>query len=1145
MREVMRHFDGIKNSLSEPPRILGLTASIIQKKCNPYKVSQLLKDLENTMQCHLITTVHHDEVLRYTTRPKEIIFEYNNGLSPQSEHTKRMQLELASMISDVESDSSIDRKDTKKLRNILTNISITLTELGEWCGSKAIEYEVEHFKDLSFEADEATMRILMAKLYKRLDVVRQQCRTAELGFSNIEQHISHHVAQFLNLLAPIMSQIDMHILVFVETRVSAFLLCELLTELKTKNQKYSNVSPQFVVGANSSSSSGFDIAKNRISLARLEEALKGFRNGASNVLMSTSVLEEGVDIRKCNVVVRFDKPSNFRSYVQSKGRARAPNSMYILMASPDSELPKELKEYHALETSFRKICRDRALPLDDEIKESFQDNLLEPFMPKGLHGPRITSASCMSCIYRYCDKLPQDRFTNLAPTFKVIRASEGAFLATLELPRNSPCHEITRSNPMPDEDWAKKDAALQMCKILYEYKELNESLQPFKKVLAEEELLKAVIGDASDSLHDDSAGKNITIYKRSVCSAFSDSAGEEWFIYHLNLDHAVKIENCEIFDGSHSLALICPKQTMTASFPLFSNKWGKISVSVDAVKTIKLTNNCLQAMRGFTKFIFHFLLDINDEVLEYSDASLWKCLFAPVRKEGFDIDMMNKVTSMNTMRITEPSEEERKSFSFDADKYKDAIVMPWYKPRAVFDVCKITRHKPDSDTNFKKKIQNTGSRGNFREYILDNYSVKVFCSNQYLIDCRNVPGELRCLKPVDASLKARTGAHPCFIPELCCLLPIPSHLYHQISLLPSILQRLNGVNIAGEYIAGLARLPCGLEESTNTLVALPTSNKEPLDYHWCSRLTNQVSASHPSGNVCVALQNKEKMRFDVFNAIVLPGLVRTPLIALETIHVLQTLTPRAGHEVFDFERLELLGDSFLKFHVSQALFLTYPEWNEGKLTANRSQLVSNNTLHRLGIKMGLPSVIQSRSMVPKESGPAPGFVVKPHMERNLKQLKVPYNKWHDFKPLSVDDQGGAGQNGKCYNPWTEQPIRKKTVPDSVEAQLGMVLLSCGDTAGHQFLIRLGFPVEKALSVPTTAISPWLIKESASEDTAAEAIRLYDRCNLAGLEKILGYHFNNKSFLLQAVTHPSFSVNKVSDIMSPSSAMDSCFFLHHV
>ena len=54
-------------------------------------------------------------------------------------------------------------------------------------------------------------------------------------------------------------------------------------------------------------------------LLKLQKTLEAFRCKRLNVLVSTSVLEEGIDITQCNLVIRFDRIQEFRSYVQSKG----------------------------------------------------------------------------------------------------------------------------------------------------------------------------------------------------------------------------------------------------------------------------------------------------------------------------------------------------------------------------------------------------------------------------------------------------------------------------------------------------------------------------------------------------------------------------------------------------------------------------------------------------------------------------------------------------------------------------------------------------------------------------------------------------------------------------------------------------------
>lgn len=50
-----------------------------------------------------------------------------------------------------------------------------------------------------------------------------------------------------------------------------------------------------------------------------------------NVIVATSILEEGLDVQSCNLVVRFDPSSTVCSFIQSRGRARKQNSDYVLL----------------------------------------------------------------------------------------------------------------------------------------------------------------------------------------------------------------------------------------------------------------------------------------------------------------------------------------------------------------------------------------------------------------------------------------------------------------------------------------------------------------------------------------------------------------------------------------------------------------------------------------------------------------------------------------------------------------------------------------------------------------------------------------------------------------------------------------------
>jgi len=66
-----------------------------------------------------------------------------------------------------------------------------------------------------------------------------------------------------------------------------------------------------------------------------------------NLLIATDVAQEGLDMPKCNFVIRYNFVSNEIGSVQSKGRARAPNSECYLIVDRDSV--NERREYQNLE----------------------------------------------------------------------------------------------------------------------------------------------------------------------------------------------------------------------------------------------------------------------------------------------------------------------------------------------------------------------------------------------------------------------------------------------------------------------------------------------------------------------------------------------------------------------------------------------------------------------------------------------------------------------------------------------------------------------------------------------------------------------------------------------------------------------------
>nr|AHB62699.1 putative ATP-dependent RNA helicase DHX58 [Oryctolagus cuniculus cuniculus] len=124
-------------------------------------------------------------------------------------------------------------------------------------------------------------------------------------------------------------------IIFTRTRQSARSL--LLWVQQQPGLQTVDIRPQMLIGAGSSSQSAHMTQRDQ------EEVIRRFRAGTLNLLVATSVVEEGMDIPHCNVVVRYGLLTNEISMVQARGRARADQSVYSFVATEGSrELRREL-----------------------------------------------------------------------------------------------------------------------------------------------------------------------------------------------------------------------------------------------------------------------------------------------------------------------------------------------------------------------------------------------------------------------------------------------------------------------------------------------------------------------------------------------------------------------------------------------------------------------------------------------------------------------------------------------------------------------------------------------------------------------------------------------------------------------------------
>ncbi|KDR83836.1 hypothetical protein GALMADRAFT_150895 [Galerina marginata CBS 339.88] len=144
-------------------------------------------------------------------------------------------------------------------------------------------------------------------------------------------------------------------------------------------------------------------------------------------------------------------------------------------------------------------------------------------------------------------------------------------------------------------------------------------------------------------------------------------------------------------------------------------------------------------------------------------------------------------------------------------------------------------------------------------------------------------------------------------------------------------------------------------------------------------------------------------------------------------------TPSAGLE-YDYERLELLGDAFLKYLSSVYVFVTNPSLNEGSLHVVRQKIISNKMLLLHSTRVGLPAYIQSK-VFPYRSWQPPNFrlYVPPRVNKD------PDQKYLDESKVDNKEEIGDGsvlhEDGQEETPTDANQVRNETTTiDAAVAQ---------------------------------------------------------------------------------------------------------------
>ena len=66
-----------------------------------------------------------------------------------------------------------------------------------------------------------------------------------------------------------------------------------------------------------------------------KEIIDKFNEGKCRLIVSTSVLEEGIDVATCDTVIRYGGSATLIQIIQSKGRARSKEGKFFVLLTED------------------------------------------------------------------------------------------------------------------------------------------------------------------------------------------------------------------------------------------------------------------------------------------------------------------------------------------------------------------------------------------------------------------------------------------------------------------------------------------------------------------------------------------------------------------------------------------------------------------------------------------------------------------------------------------------------------------------------------------------------------------------------------------------------------------------------------------
>ena len=407
--EIMRLFQGYKEE--EQPRVLGLTASILKGKAKPHQIEKAIKTLEENMRCRCQTTKDLFRADLFAAQPEASIVVFDPAPSQHVGMLTRIIDEVLAKILAFGKEQKKQCGEAYQLCKVfLEDVSYTVKSLGPTQAQKVAEEVLQslqkcyhqptmgnapmgrHLMDTANTTLHTFLRQLQWQGCRGLVITPKvnkllQCLD-DYGICSGESTKGGGITEKEKLCG----------IVFVQRRSTAVRLYELITQIRELQEGLAFVKCDYIVGHGPSGALAKEMA---MKSTRQEDVLDRFRKSRINLLIATSVVEEGLDIPRCNLVVRFDLPNDIRAFIQSKGRARSKQSKFILLVDKQQEREERgmVERFLAMEKTLRdSAAKERRVPHEEDMKAAAMDEL-PPYQPYGPTGATVTLTSSLQLLH--------------------------------------------------------------------------------------------------------------------------------------------------------------------------------------------------------------------------------------------------------------------------------------------------------------------------------------------------------------------------------------------------------------------------------------------------------------------------------------------------------------------------------------------------------------------------------------------------------------------------------------------------------------------------------------------------------------------------------------------------------------------------